>query len=90
MAMVITIELSDLDEKCMKYICVEPETFIKNLVESRVFSAKQEIYNHEIKRMTADPNVMTIPANIDDVVMQAEVTYANANPPLPDVTPPNL
>ena len=90
MAMVITIELSDLDEKCMKYICADPEIFIKNLVESRVFSAKQEIYNSEIKRMTADPNVTVIPANIDEVVMQAEVTYANANPPLPDVTPPNL
>ena len=90
MTKVITIELSDLEEKCMKYICADPEIFIKNLVESRVFSAKQEIYNSEIKRMTADPNVTVIPANIDEVVMQAEVTYANANPPLPDGTPPNL
>jgi len=90
MTKVITIELSDLEEKCMKYICADPEIFIKNLVESRVFSAKQEIYNSEIKRMTADPNVTVIPANIDEVVMQAEVTYADANPPLPDVTPPNL
>lgn len=90
MTKVITIELSDLEEKCMKYICADPEIFIKNLVESRVFSAKQEIYNSEIKRMTADPNVTVIPANIDEVVMQAEVTYANTNPPLPDVTPPNL
>lgn len=90
MAMTITIELTDLDEKCMKYICVDPDTFVKNLVESRVFSAKQEIYNNEIKRMTADPNITIIPANVDEVVINANIVYANENPPLPDVSIPNL
>ena len=90
MAMTITINLTDLDEKCIRYICVDPETFITNLVTARVFAAKQEIYNTEVKRMTADPSITTIPADVDSVVSAAEITYASADPELPDVTPPSI
>jgi len=88
MAMTITINLTDLEEKCIRYVAADPQEFISNLVDSRVFAAKQEIYNAEVKRMTADPDVTSIPADVDAVVTAAEVTLASENPPLPDVTPP--
>lgn len=87
MAMTITVELNDLEEKCMRFIAVSPEEWVKNLVASRVFAAKQEIYQTEVQRMTADPSINTIPADIDTVVMQAEVRYADEPPELPAMSP---
>jgi hypothetical protein len=87
MAMTITVELTDLEEKCMRYAAADPEGWVRNLVSSRVFAAKQDIYQSEIQRMTADPNTTSIPADVDAVVMAAEVRYANAEPELPPVSP---
>jgi UDP-3-O-acyl-N-acetylglucosamine deacetylase len=87
MAMTITVELNDLEEKCMRVIAVSPEDWVKNLVASRVFAAKQDIYQAEVQRMTADPSINTIPADIDTVVMQAEVRYADEPPELPTMSP---
>lgn len=83
MAMTIIIELTDLDEKCMRYAAANPEEWVKNLVESRVYAAKKEIYDAEIRRMTEDPDVDIIPANIDEIVINAQVRYANEEPELP-------
>jgi len=85
MARTITIDLNDLEEKCMRYVVADPQEYIQNLVDSRVFAAKQEIYEAEIRRMTADPSVTNIPADVDTVVSDAEVTYADAEPELPEV-----
>lgn len=90
MAMTITVNLTDLDEKCMRYLAADPEEWINNLVVARVFAAKREIYDAEVKRMTDDPNITNIPADIDTVVAAAEVRYANEEIPLPaDLPPPD-
>lgn len=88
MAMTITINLNDLEEKCMKYVAASPQEYIQNLVDSRVFAAKQEIYQSEVLRMTNDPTITSIPASVDEVVAAAQIKYANEDPVLPDVTPP--
>lgn len=85
MATTITINLDDLEEKCMRYVAANPQEYIQNLVDSRVFAAKQEIYQEEVRRMTEDPSVTNIPADVDTVVSAAEVTYADAEPELPEV-----
>ena len=89
MAMTITVTLSDLEEKCMRYAAADPEEWVRNLVVSRVFAAKQEIYESEIKRMTADPNITSIPADIETVVMAAQVKFANEVPTPPPLTVPD-
>lgn len=88
MAKTITIELNDLDEKCMRYFAADPETWVKNFVEARIFAAKQEIYQTEVRRMTADPAVTSIPANVDMVVSQANIRFADEQPELPAMNPP--
>jgi hypothetical protein len=87
MALTITVELTDLEEKCMRYAAADPEAWVRNLVSSRVFAAKQDIYQSEIRRMTADPSTTSIPADVDAVVMAAEVRYANAEPEPPPLPP---
>jgi hypothetical protein len=88
MAMTITIQLSDLEEKCMRYLAASPEEWVQNFVHARVFAAKQEIYQEEVRRMTADPQITNMPADIDTVVTQANVRFANEQPKIPSMTPP--
>lgn len=88
MAMTITIQLTDLDEKCMRYMAASPQEWVENFVSSRIFAAKQEIYQAEVRRMTEDPSVNTIPASIDAVVEQAQLRYADEQPVIPSMTPP--
>lgn len=90
MAMTITINLTDLDEKCMKYFAADPEAWVQNFVDARVFAAKQEIYQSEVRRMTADPTVTTIPADIDTVVSAAEIRLASDQPEIPPMAPPGM
>jgi hypothetical protein len=77
MALTITIELNNLEEKCIRYFAASPEEWVNNLVQSRIFSSKEEIYAAEVKRMTADPNIENIPANKDKVVEAADIVYAS-------------
>lgn len=88
MAMTITVQLTDLDEKVMKYMAADPEEWVKNFVAARIYAAKHEIYQAEVRRMTADPSITTIPADVDTVVNQAEIRFANEQPPLPPMNPP--
>jgi hypothetical protein len=88
MARTITVELNDLDEKCMRYMAADPEAWVRNFVTARIFAAKQEIYQAEVRRMTADPSITTIPADVDTVVSQANIRFADAQPELPPMTPP--
>ena len=88
MAMTITVQLNDVDEKCIRYFAADPQDFIENFVRARIFAAKQEIYQSEVRRMTADPDIKNIPADIDIVVAQANVKYANSQPEIPPMMPP--
>ena len=88
MAMTITVTLNDVDEKCMRYLAACPEEWVNNFVQARIFAAKQEIYHAEIRRMTADPTVQSIPADVDAVVRDAEIRYANTQPEIPAMVAP--
>lgn len=86
--MTITIQLSDLEEKCMKYFAADPEEYVNNFIQARIFATKQEIYQNEVRRMTADPNITSIPADVDTVVSAANIRLASEQPDLPLMTPP--
>jgi len=88
MAMTITVQLDDLEEKCMRFMAASPEAWVQNFVHARVFAAKQEIYQAEVRRMTADPEVTSMPADVDTVVAQANIRFADEQPELPSMLPP--
>ena len=90
MAMTITVVLDDIEEKCMRYLAADPQEWVRNFTQARIFAAKQEIYQTEIRRMTADPNVTSIPADVDTVVAQADIKFADQQPELPAMTPPGV
>lgn len=86
----IKVTITDNEWKALAYVAVSPEEWINNLVHARAAGAMQEIYEEEIRRMTADPNVTTIPADRDEVIAGADIKSAAerqleflANPPIP-------
>lgn len=86
--MTITVQLSDLEEKCMKYFAADPEEYVNNFIQARIFATKQEIYQNEVRRMTADPNITSIPADVDTVVAAADIRLASEQPEIPLMAPP--
>jgi hypothetical protein len=90
MALTITLELSDLDQKCLQYFAADPEEWVRNFVNARIYATKHEIYQAEIRRMTADPLVVAIPADMDTVVSEANIKLASDQPELPPMMPPGM
>jgi hypothetical protein len=71
-----TITLTDSENKAMEHIAYSVQEWIDNAVKNRARIAKEEIYNVEIERMNADPSIDTIPANLDQVVLDADIRTA--------------
>jgi hypothetical protein len=69
----ITITLTDAQAKALAYVALSPQEWAENSVHLRADQAIDEIYNMEVARMTADPDIDTIPANKNSVVMSADV-----------------
>ena len=88
MALKVVIELDDLEEKCVRYFAANPTEWINNFIQARIFATKQEIYQNEVRRMTNDPTVTSIPANVDIVVENANIVFANSQPEIPSMMPP--
>lgn len=84
-----TITLTEAEEKALAYVAVDPAEWIENLVKVRASAAIQEIYDMEIARMLADPNVESIPADKETVVLNANVQSAAERSTILPETPPN-
>ena len=74
--MEIKITLTSTQEKALAYVAVSPQEWAENLVHNRCRIAIDEIYDMEVARMTADPNITSIPADKDTVVLEADIQSA--------------
>jgi hypothetical protein len=74
--MKITIELTDTQEKALAYVASSPQEWAENAVYNRCRQAIDEIYALEVKRMTDDPDIASIPADKDAVVLAADIQSA--------------
>jgi len=72
----ITIELTAAQEKGLAYVASSPQEWAENAVHNRCRQAIDEIYNAEVARMTADPDITSIPADKDVVVLAADIKSA--------------
>ena len=71
-----TIELNDAEVKAMEYIALSVQDWADNVVQNRARIAINEIYNSEVARMTADPDITSIPADKNAVVLAADIKSA--------------
>jgi len=72
----ITITLTAAQEKALAYVALSPQEWSENAVHNRCDIAIDEIYDAEVARMTADPDITSIPANKDAVVLAADIQSA--------------
>lgn len=84
----ITITLTATQEKALAYVALSPQEWAENVVHNRCRQAIDEIYNMEVARMTADPDITSIPADKDAVVLAADIqSVAERNAAVDESTP---
>ena len=71
--MIITIEITSAQEKALAYVAASPQDWAENAVHTRCDVAIDEIYVNEVARMTADPEIASIPADKNAVVLAADI-----------------
>jgi len=71
-----TITLTDAEDKALRYVALDPQDWIDNAVHNRCRQAIDQIYAEEVERMTNDPEVDSIPANKEQVVLAAGIQSA--------------
>ena len=76
MAKTFTITITDAEEKAFAWDIVDPETWVENAVKEKCRKCIDRLYDAEVKRMTDDDTVSTIPADKDTVVNNANVKTA--------------
>lgn len=71
-----TVTLTDAEDKALRYVAFDPQDWIDNAVHNRCRQAVDQIYQEEVERMTADPDITSIPANKEQVVLDADIMSA--------------
>lgn len=71
-----TVTLTDAEDKALRYVAFDPQDWIDNAVHNRCRQAIDQIYTEEVERMTADPDITSIPANKEQVVLDADIMSA--------------
>ena len=67
----ITIELTPVQFKALSCACSNVQEWVDNAATARAYVAYEEIVAKEVARMIADPNIQSIPADKDTIVMNA-------------------
>jgi len=73
MANEYTVILTDTEKKAMEYITESIQDWVDNALKNRARIAIDQIYEEEVSRMTADPDITSIPADKDEVVLNADI-----------------
>ena len=76
MAKTFTITITDAEEKAFAWDIVDPETWVENVVKEKCRKCIDRLYDAEVKRMTDDDTVTTIPADKNTVVNNASIKTA--------------
>jgi hypothetical protein len=71
-----TITLTDAELKALAFIAYDPQDWIDNVIHERCRTAMEEIFTVEVARMVADPNTISIPADREQVVLEADIKSA--------------
>lgn len=71
-----TVTLTDAELKALAYVCYDPQDWIDNAIHERCRLAMEEIFTAEVARMVADPTTTSIPADREQVVLDADIQSA--------------
>lgn len=69
--MKIEIDLNNVEVRALQHHMVDPREWITNMVKRRIMLAYDELLDLETRRLIADPAVTSIPANSDEIILNA-------------------
>ena len=76
MAKTFTVTITDAEEKALYWEVVDPEEWVEGAVKNKCRKVMDRLYDQEVKRMTDDDSVTSIPADKATVVNNADVKTA--------------
>lgn len=71
--MKIEVELSAAQEKALATTTDDIVFFVTNMVHEHCRWAMEKIFQDEVQRMLRDPSITEIPADVESVVLAADV-----------------
>lgn len=71
-----TVTLTEAQDKALAYVAADPAEWIQNAASERARIAMEEIFQAEVQRMLADPEITEIPADREAVVLAADIKSA--------------
>ena len=71
-----TVTLTEAQDKALSYVAANPAEWIQNAASERARIAMEEIFQMEVQRMLADPEITEIPADREAVVLAADIKSA--------------
>ena len=71
-----TVTLTESEDKAMQWVAYSVQEWIDNVVKNRARKAIEQIYSNEVDRMNADPEITSIPADKNKVVLDADIESA--------------
>lgn len=74
--MKICVELTEIETKALAWKAYSPQEWVENVAKDFARRAMQEIFELEVARMAADPEITSIPANVEEVVANADIESA--------------
>ena len=82
--MEFTITLDEVQIKALSYVMADPEEWTRNAISERARIAADELVASETARLLADPDVASIPATREEIIMGAPEFTPPEAPPLPE------
>lgn len=64
----IVFEITDNEQKVLDHYCMDPQDWIENAVTHLVENAKEKIYELEVERIMADPDISTLVTDRNEIV----------------------
>lgn len=64
----IVFEITDNEQKVLEHYCVDPQDWIENAVNHLIEQAKDQIFENELNRILADPDIATMVNDRDQIV----------------------
>jgi len=86
---VVTVTLTPVQYKAFQYVAYSPEEWIQNAAVSRAISAIDEVYKKEVERMVNDPDVTSIPADKEIIVLNCAQPTAKQTQDTSSTPPPS-
>ncbi len=71
-----TVTVTEAEDKALKYSIVDVQDWLDNFVHNQARKSKDEIYNMELDRISADPDIDSISTDKDQVVLAADIKTA--------------